>query len=62
MNFALFGDISYRVLCEYSEDLITGQPSTKTKILLRYSVVSIELFSVFFMPFSYNVVYYRWSN
>ena len=25
-------------------------------------VVSIDLFSVFFMPFSYNGVYYQWSN
>ena len=25
-------------------------------------VVSIDLFSVFFMPFSYNGLYYQWSN
>ena len=32
--------------------------TTTTTIL----VVSIDLFSVFFIPFSYNGVYYQWSN
>ena len=26
------------------------------------TVVSIDLFSVFFMPFLYNGIYYPWSN
>ena len=30
MNFALFGVISYRVFCEYSDALITEQPITET--------------------------------
>ena len=45
-------------------DIFQWSTSKAIKIikLFKRQVVSIDLFSVFFMPFLYNGVYYRWSN